>query len=156
MQPDEFLVSGEALIRNLLLGRRIATCFGGCMALGYLPDTFGHIKPGQMPQILAGFGFPAAILFRGISHDYVPSAFTWRGTDGTAILTIKMPDETAYSNFFYGLQSTPSPPVAPSIGRSRTASWRSFGPYPSPLQSAIICSGWTVSTTSTRTPRHRP
>ncbi len=103
-QPDEFLVSGEALIRNLLLGRRIATCFGGCMALGYLPDTFGHT--GQMPQILAGFGFPAAILFRGISHDYVPSAFTWRGTDGTAILTIKMPDETAYSNFFYGLQST--------------------------------------------------
>lgn len=103
-QPDEFLVSGEALIRNLLLGRRIATYFGGCMALGYLPDTFGHT--GQMPQILAGFGFPAAILFRGISHDHVPSAFTWRGTDGTAILTIKMPDETAYSNFFYGLQST--------------------------------------------------
>ncbi len=103
-QPDECLVSGEALIRNLFLGQRIATQLGGCMALGYVPDTFGHT--GQMPQIFAGFGFPAAILFRGITHDLVPSAFAWRGADGTAILTIKMPDETAYSNFLYGLQST--------------------------------------------------
>ena len=103
-QPDEFLVSGEAVVRNLLRGRRLAQSFGGCMDLGYLPDTFGHT--GQMPQILAGFGFPAAILFRGITHDHVPSAFTWRGADGTAVLTIKMPDDTAYSNFFYGMQTS--------------------------------------------------
>ena len=103
-QPDEFLVSGEALVRNLLRGRRIAQGYGACMDLGYLPDTFGHT--GQMPQILAGFGFPAAIFFRGITADQVRSAFTWRGTDGTALLAIKLPDETAYSNFFYGLRST--------------------------------------------------
>jgi len=103
-QPDEFLVSGEALVRNLLRGRRSARDYGGGMDLGYLPDTFGHTS--QTPQILAGFGFPAAILFRGITEDQVPSAFTWRGADGTALLTIKLPDETAYSNFLYGLQST--------------------------------------------------
>jgi len=103
-QPDEFLVSGEALVRNLLRGRRVALAYGGCMDLGYLPDMFGHT--GQMPQILAGFGFPAAILFRGITVDQVPSAFVWRGVDGTALLTLKLPDDTAYSNFFYGLQTT--------------------------------------------------
>ncbi len=103
-QPDEFLVSGEALVRNLLRGRSIAQGYGACMDLGYLPDTFGHT--GQMPQILKGFNCPAAIFFRGITADLVPSAFTWRGADGTALLALKLPDETAYSNFFYGMQST--------------------------------------------------
>ncbi len=74
--------------------------------LGYLPDTFGRWGK-MLPRSSQRFGFPAAILFRGISHDYVPSAFTWRGTDGTAILTIQMPDETAYNSFFYGLTEHP-------------------------------------------------
>ena len=52
--PDEFLVSPEALIRNLLAGRADGRAFGGCMDVGYVPDPFGHI--GQLPQILAGFG----------------------------------------------------------------------------------------------------
>lgn len=41
--PDEFLVSGESTIRNLLLGHRIASRFGAVMKVGYLPDPFGHI-----------------------------------------------------------------------------------------------------------------
>lgn len=51
--PDECLVSGEALVRNLLLGHRIPQEFGRVMKVGYLPDIFGHIA--QMPQILRGF-----------------------------------------------------------------------------------------------------
>jgi len=50
--PDEFLVSSEATIRNLLQGKRTAREFGNKMNIGYLPDQFGHI--GQMPQILLG------------------------------------------------------------------------------------------------------
>ena len=103
-QPDEFLVSGEAMVRNLLLGRRQAQAFGACMNLGYLPDSFGHA--GQMPQIFAGFGFPAAILFRGITSDQVRSAFIWRGADGTLLLTVKLPDDIAYSNYLYCLLGT--------------------------------------------------
>jgi alpha-mannosidase len=108
-QPDEFLVSGEAMVRNLLLGRRMAHNFGACMDLGYLPDSFGHA--GQMPQIFAGFGFPAAIVFRGITADQARSAFIWRGSDGTALLTLKLPDDDAYSNYLYRLRVTLSDPA---------------------------------------------
>ena len=41
--PDEWLVSGEALIRNLRLGLRKARGLGGSMNLGYVPDQFGHV-----------------------------------------------------------------------------------------------------------------
>ena len=52
--PDEFLVSGESIVRNLLEGRRIASRFGNPLAVGYLPDPFGHVA--QLPAILRGFG----------------------------------------------------------------------------------------------------
>ena len=47
---DEFLVSGETIVRDLQLGLERAAAFGGAMAVGYLPDMFGHIA--QMPQML--------------------------------------------------------------------------------------------------------
>ena len=56
--PDEWLVSGEALVRNLRLGLRRAAEFGGGMRLGYVPDQFGHV--GQLPQLFAGFGLEGA------------------------------------------------------------------------------------------------
>src|SRR5205085_10349718 len=53
--PDELLVGGEALVRNLLLGRRVCERFGAeTTPVGYLPASSGH--PLQMPQILNGFG----------------------------------------------------------------------------------------------------
>ena len=62
--PDEFLVSPEATIRNLLLGQETAREFGPVMQIGYLPDTFGHI--GQIPQIVKGFGMQTACAWRGL------------------------------------------------------------------------------------------
>lgn len=103
-QPDEFLVSGEAMVRNLMLGMRMARQYGGCMNIGYLPDSFGHAS--QMPQICAGFGFSAALIFRGITADHVRSAFRWGSPDGSQVLTIKMPDDDAYSNYLYRLRTT--------------------------------------------------
>lgn len=79
--PDEFLVSPEATIRNLLLGDRIARRFGQKMNVGYIPDPFGHI--GQMPQILRGFGMEAAVLQRGL--DDHPNELWWEAPDGTRI-----------------------------------------------------------------------
>ncbi|MBD3188392.1 hypothetical protein GF325_16270 [Candidatus Bathyarchaeota archaeon] len=67
--PDEFLVSGESMIRNLLLGRKIAQSFGvEPMKAGYIPDPFGHFA--QMPQILAGFGIPSIIFSRGFDDSF--------------------------------------------------------------------------------------
>ena len=81
--PDEWLVSGEALIRNLRLGLAKADALGGAMRVGYVPDQFGHI--GQLPQIFAGFGFPAAVLWRGVGADVDRTLFAWEAPDGTRI-----------------------------------------------------------------------
>ncbi|MBA7709183.1 Mannosylglycerate hydrolase [subsurface metagenome] len=54
--PDEFLVSGESIIRNLMLGHIIGKRFGKVMKAGYIPDPFGHIA--QLPQILQGCEIP--------------------------------------------------------------------------------------------------
>ncbi len=66
LQPDEFLVSGEALIRNLQVGLQRAAEFGGSMRVGYVPDVFGHIA--QLPQILQG----AAPTTRSRRTDFQP------------------------------------------------------------------------------------
>ena len=84
--PDEWLVSGEALIRNLRLGLRKARELGGSMNLGYVPDQFGHI--GQLPQIFAGFGLEAAMLWRGVGADVEETAFLWEAPDGTSLFTV--------------------------------------------------------------------
>ena len=64
---DSFLASGEALIRNLEIGSRIARRFGKCAETGYLPDQFGHAA--QLPQILSGFGLKAGVVFRGVGRE---------------------------------------------------------------------------------------
>ncbi|MHA1803429.1 MAG: alpha-mannosidase [Promethearchaeota archaeon] len=66
--PDEFLISGESLIRNLLIGHQIAQKFGRVMKAGYIPDPFGHIA--QLPQILKGFEIPSVIFWRGFGDEF--------------------------------------------------------------------------------------
>ena len=86
--PDEFIVGGESLVRNLLVGRRVARAFGGSMDVGYLPDQFGHV--GQMPQILRGFGIDTAVLWRGVSPDLAGRDFRWRAPDGSEVLAVHL------------------------------------------------------------------
>ena len=79
--PDEFLVSGESLVRNLRRGRELALEFGGQpSAAGFVCDLFGHTD--QMPQILAGFGIHGGFLWRGVNH-IGTRHLLWRGADGT-------------------------------------------------------------------------
>jgi alpha-mannosidase len=87
--PDEFLVGGETLVRNLQLGLRVADNYGGAMAVGYLPDMFGHVA--QMPQILAGFGFEHAVVWRGVPAAVARSGFWWRAPDGTTVRVEYLP-----------------------------------------------------------------
>lgn len=87
-QPDEFLVSGESLVRNLQLGIGTARQYGRTMKLGWIPDTFGHIS--QLPQIFNEFGIGSAALTRGIG-DQLPEPrieFSWRGADGSEVLVL--------------------------------------------------------------------
>src|SRR5881275_979606 len=86
--PDEFLVSGETLIRNLQRGIASADAHGGSMRVGYLPDSFGHAA--QMPQLYRQLGFPHAAVWRGVPLTIDRVAFIWEAPDGSQILTAYM------------------------------------------------------------------
>jgi len=88
VQPDEFLVSAESMVRNLMLGIRRAKEVGGNpLLLGYLPDSFGHIS--QLPQIFRGFEIDTTCIARGVSH-YDSQHFEqfWRSPDGSQVFVI--------------------------------------------------------------------
>lgn len=87
--PDEFLVSGETLVRNLQRGLGVATGFGGAMDVGYLPDMFGHVA--QMPQLLRLFGFEHAVVWRGVPSAVDRSGFWWRSPDGSTVRAEYLP-----------------------------------------------------------------
>ena len=97
VQPDEFLVSGESIIRNLRMGIRMAKEFGKPSMVGYMPDQFGHIS--QMPQILAGLGIRSAVIWRGVGESVDRTQFLWESPDGTQAFTIYLAD--SYGNGAY-------------------------------------------------------
>ncbi|MEO3810149.1 alpha-mannosidase [Sphaerisporangium sp. B11E5] len=122
---DEFLCSGETLMRNLEYGLRGARALGGAMEVGYLPDQFGHCA--QMPQILTLAGLTVACLWRGVPASVRRDMFAWRGADGTVIPTRYLPD--GYGNAV-GLFSGP-PEALPERVAAFTAAmrpWRPEGP----------------------------
>jgi mannosylglycerate hydrolase len=87
--PDEFLVSGETLVRNLQLGLATAARFGGAMEVGYLPDMFGHVA--QMPQLLRQLGFEHAVVWRGVPAAVDRSGFWWSSPDGSTVRAEYLP-----------------------------------------------------------------
>ena len=96
VQPDEFLVSGESLIRNLQTGLKRAAEFGEPMRVGYVPDCFGHIA--QLPQILKGVRIDNAVFWRGVGSEARASEFYWTAPDGTSTLVLHLADHRGYSN----------------------------------------------------------
>ncbi|WP_346533909.1 hypothetical protein [Micromonospora sp. DPT] len=86
---DEFLCSGENIVRNLERGLTRSAELGGAMPVGYLPDMFGHIA--QMPQLLAGAGLAHACVFRGVPDRVRAHAFAWQAPDGTTVRTEYLP-----------------------------------------------------------------
>lgn len=92
--PDEYLVSDEALVRNLLIGDRMSRKFGSKMPVCYMPDIRCQIS--QMPQIMKGFGLEAAVMGRGVGYQASKSEWYWKGSDDSVVLGIYMP--RGYSN----------------------------------------------------------
>ncbi len=91
--PDGFLVSGESIIRNLMLGHIIGRRFGKVMKAGYIPDPFGHIA--QLPQILQGCEIPSMLFMRGFGNEFEENnlnmEFIWNAPGNSAsTLTIHL------------------------------------------------------------------
>ena len=92
--PDEHLVSGESLLRNLEMGMRRARDFGEPMLVGYLPDQFGHTA--QMPQILNRYGIDTALLWRGVPAAMRARVFRWAALDGSEVEAVHL--KTGYGH----------------------------------------------------------
>jgi len=90
--PDEFLVSGEATVRNLQIGHAVGESLGGVQKVGYLPDTFGHIA--QLPQILRRAGIDSFIYWRGHGDEAegLGLEWWWEAPDGSRVLAVNQVD----------------------------------------------------------------
>ena len=97
MLPDEFLIGGEAWVRNLMFGIRSARRYGAVMRVGYSPDAFGHIA--HLPAILRGFGLDSVLIWRGVSKEATTSEFRWQAPDGSEVLAVHFP-------YGYGFMAT--------------------------------------------------
>ena len=90
--PDEFLVSGEATVRNLLFGQKVTAPFGEVQKVGYMPDSFGHLA--QIPQILRLAGIDSFIFSRGMGNETTELGwlFRWAAPDGSEVLAVNQCD----------------------------------------------------------------
>jgi Glycosyl hydrolases family 38 N-terminal domain/Glycosyl hydrolases family 38 C-terminal domain/Alpha mannosidase middle domain len=114
--PDEWLVSGEAIVRNLRLGRKIARDFGGVpSAAGFVCDLFGHI--GQLPQLFAGFDIKGGFVWRGLEPRKT-AHFLWEGSDGTRLPCYRF-GRAGYCDYTYDVRRCTQQDLAFDEARAR-------------------------------------
>ncbi len=93
---DDFLISSESNVRNMLIGMEESKKWGTPVMLGYFPDTFGNM--GQTPQMMKQAGLSAAAFGRGVkpigfdnqvlaaeNYSSQYSEMWWKGPDNTEI-----------------------------------------------------------------------
>ncbi|HEX2911771.1 MAG TPA: glycoside hydrolase family 38 C-terminal domain-containing protein [Chloroflexia bacterium] len=107
---DQFLVSGESHIQNLLRGLKLAAEFGQVMKLGYVPDPFGHT--GQMPQLLRGFDIDSAVFWRGVGPEIGQVEFVWVAPDGTTVDGVHLPGNANIGGYSSALAWNSGPEAA--------------------------------------------
>ncbi len=102
--PDEWLISGESFIRNLMRGLRLCRELGvPPLDFAYTPDQFGHIA--ALPMIMQGFGLSAGICWRGTQDEHYPGHFTWVGPDGSRLAYHKLIDKGSYGPFDFAVRT---------------------------------------------------
>lgn len=97
--PETNTVAPEALIRNLLLGKRMAEELGGGIKSGYTATSYGQHS--QMPQLYQGFGINTAIFYRGTNKHLLAPLFKWEGVDGSQLYALRTFDEVTRTNWFF-------------------------------------------------------
>jgi alpha-mannosidase len=95
--PEEYIINGESLVRNLVVGHRVAGSFGKVSKIGYTP--FGYGQTSQMPQIYKGFDIDTIIFYRGVNTPN--SEFILEGPDGTRLLGMRFGCLSRFSYYFY-------------------------------------------------------
>ncbi|MCC6418005.1 MAG: alpha-mannosidase [Gemmataceae bacterium] len=90
-QPDCNLPATEAFVRQSLLGKAyFQRTFGVDVRIGYNVDSFGHAA--GLPQLLHRAGFTHYVMMRPQAWEmYLPLLFWWESTDGSRVLTWRLP-----------------------------------------------------------------
>ena len=91
---DELIPSGEALVRNLQIGREtVRRLRGEPPRVLYCPDAFGH--PAMLPDLAAGFGCNVVLLWRGLGGLRSPDGdvMRWTGAGGNSALVYHLPPD---------------------------------------------------------------
>ena len=96
--PDMWGCPGEALVRNLLMGHKVASRFGRVTKVGYTPFSNGQIS--QVPQLYRGFGLDSIMFYRGIGKHLAKSEFVWEGPDSSRVFGFRFGDYARY-NYYY-------------------------------------------------------
>ena len=131
---DELIPSAEALVRNLLAGRRAVHALGGAPpAVLYCPDSFGH--PAALPAIARGFGMGVIVLWRGYGGQRWPAGDTvhWRAPNGDEALVHHLAPD--------GYELGSSLPVSERGARERWSRLRSILAPRSTLHLALLPHG---------------
>jgi 2-O-(6-phospho-alpha-D-mannosyl)-D-glycerate hydrolase len=95
--PEEYIVNGESLVRNLVVGHRKAQALGKVSKLGYTPFSYGQTS--QIPQIYQGFDIDTMIFYRGINTK--KSEFVLEGPDGSRLFGTRFGCLSRFSYYFY-------------------------------------------------------
>lgn len=96
---EQFSISHEALVRNLIWGRKTIEKYGGKTGtVAYTPSSWG--QTGQLPQILSEFGINKMMFYRGISHHEADAEYIWSAPDGTKVLASRFALYARY-NWYY-------------------------------------------------------
>ncbi len=91
VEPDTNMAGGEALIRQLIHGKRYyKEMFDVDSQVLWLPDTFGYT--GALPQILKGCGVKYLVTQKifwsyNEGEQFPYHYFTWRGMDGSEVVS---------------------------------------------------------------------
>ena len=83
---DELIPGGEALVRNLLAGRRVLRALrADSPPVLYCPDSFGH--PASLPELAHGFQKQVIVLWRGFGGSRWPrtNLVRWEAPSGAAV-----------------------------------------------------------------------
>ncbi len=92
--PDEWLVGGESLIRNLERSYDLSKKFSiPLIEIAYLPDMFGHSR--VVPQLITDLTtFNSAVIWRGVGNNINSTVFRWKShsSSDSDIFTVYLPN----------------------------------------------------------------
>ncbi|MGP8329721.1 MAG: alpha-mannosidase [Methanosarcinaceae archaeon] len=95
--PEEYICNGESLVRNIVVGHRVAQSFGKVCKNGYTPFSYGQTS--QIPQIYQGFGIDTIIFYRGINTP--KCEYILKGPDGSRLMGSRFGTMSRFSYYIY-------------------------------------------------------